>query len=130
MSLFILSFFLPSHSLPHSLTQRCCYVGTSWLCLLGFPQACVTETDAKPLRYSSPNPPPTPPFSSWVGYSEPGFEGQQHILEEGEYLDCRDWGGSEQLLSLQPVLSVSSSPAFNSRSRIAVIVPTSAAVGF
>ncbi|XP_073348556.1 uncharacterized protein [Pagrus major] len=41
----------------------------------------------------------------WVGYSEPGFEGQQHILEEGEYLDCRDWGGSEQLLSLRPVLA-------------------------
>uniref|UniRef100_A0A671WJC7 Beta/gamma crystallin 'Greek key' domain-containing protein n=1 Tax=Sparus aurata TaxID=8175 RepID=A0A671WJC7_SPAAU len=30
--------------------------------------------------------------SSWVGYSEPGFEGQQHILEEGEYLDCGGWG--------------------------------------
>lgn len=41
----------------------------------------------------------------WVGYSQPGFEGQQHILEEGEYLDCRDWGGSEQLLSLRPVLT-------------------------
>ncbi|KAM8726378.1 uncharacterized protein AB9X84_002820 isoform 2-T2 [Acanthopagrus schlegelii] len=41
----------------------------------------------------------------WVGYSEPGFEGQQHILEEGEYLDCRGWGGSEQLLSLRPVLA-------------------------
>ncbi|XP_044025867.1 beta/gamma crystallin domain-containing protein 1-like isoform X2 [Siniperca chuatsi] len=41
----------------------------------------------------------------WVGYSQPGFEGQQHILEEGEYLDCSHWGGSEQLLSLQPILS-------------------------
>uniref|UniRef100_A0A671WFE3 Beta/gamma crystallin 'Greek key' domain-containing protein n=1 Tax=Sparus aurata TaxID=8175 RepID=A0A671WFE3_SPAAU len=41
----------------------------------------------------------------WVGYSEPGFEGQQHILEEGEYLDCGGWGGSEQLLSLRPVLA-------------------------
>ncbi|XP_031177580.2 beta/gamma crystallin domain-containing protein 1-like isoform X1 [Sander lucioperca] len=41
----------------------------------------------------------------WVGYSEPGFEGQQHILEEGEYLDCSDWGGSEQLLSLRPILA-------------------------
>ncbi|XP_056150231.1 beta/gamma crystallin domain-containing protein 1-like [Lampris incognitus] len=42
----------------------------------------------------------------WVGYSQPGFEGQQHILEEGEYLDWRDWGGSsEQLLSLRPVMS-------------------------
>ena len=45
--------------------------------------------------------------SSWVGYSQPGFEGQQYILEEGEYLDCNDWGGSEQLLSLRPILSVS-----------------------
>lgn len=44
---------------------------------------------------------------SWVGYSEPGFEGQQHILEEGEYWDSSDWGGSEGLGSLQPVLSVS-----------------------
>lgn len=43
---------------------------------------------------------------SWVGYSQPGFEGQQHILEEGEYLDCSDWSGSE-LLSLRPILSVS-----------------------
>ncbi|XP_074472034.1 uncharacterized protein LOC141756306 [Sebastes fasciatus] len=39
----------------------------------------------------------------WVGYSEPGFEGQQHILEEGEYPDCSDWGGSDQLLSLRPI---------------------------
>ncbi|XP_030578002.1 beta/gamma crystallin domain-containing protein 1-like isoform X2 [Archocentrus centrarchus] len=45
----------------------------------------------------------------WVGYSEPGFEGQQHILEEGEYLDCSEWGGSE-LLSLRPVLSDFMSP--------------------
>uniref|UniRef100_A0A3Q1ISK4 Beta/gamma crystallin 'Greek key' domain-containing protein n=1 Tax=Anabas testudineus TaxID=64144 RepID=A0A3Q1ISK4_ANATE len=41
----------------------------------------------------------------WVGYSQPGFEGQQYILEEGEYLDCSDWGGSEQLLSLRPILA-------------------------
>ncbi|XP_047429379.1 beta/gamma crystallin domain-containing protein 1-like isoform X2 [Mugil cephalus] len=40
----------------------------------------------------------------WVGYNQPGFEGQQHILEEGEYLDCSEWGGSE-LLSLRPILS-------------------------
>ncbi|XP_053736192.1 beta/gamma crystallin domain-containing protein 1-like isoform X2 [Synchiropus splendidus] len=41
----------------------------------------------------------------WVGYSEPGFEGQQFILEEGEYLDPSDWGGSEPLLALRPILS-------------------------
>ncbi|TKS75560.1 Beta/gamma crystallin domain-containing protein 1 [Collichthys lucidus] len=46
----------------------------------------------------------------WVGYSEPGFEGQQHILEEGEYLDCSDWGSSEPLLSLRPVLADFLSP--------------------
>ncbi|KAI3364239.1 hypothetical protein L3Q82_011043, partial [Scortum barcoo] len=46
----------------------------------------------------------------WVGYSQPGFEGQQHILEEGQYLDCNDWGGSEQLLSLRPVLADFMSP--------------------
>uniref|UniRef100_A0A3P9HID6 Beta/gamma crystallin 'Greek key' domain-containing protein n=1 Tax=Oryzias latipes TaxID=8090 RepID=A0A3P9HID6_ORYLA len=45
----------------------------------------------------------------WVGYSQPGFEGQQHILEEGEYDDCSDWGGSE-LLSLRPVHSDFLSP--------------------
>uniref|UniRef100_A0A3P8U3N9 Beta/gamma crystallin 'Greek key' domain-containing protein n=1 Tax=Amphiprion percula TaxID=161767 RepID=A0A3P8U3N9_AMPPE len=45
----------------------------------------------------------------WVGYSEPGFEGQQHILEEGEYLDCSEWGGSA-LLSLRPILSDFMSP--------------------
>ncbi|XP_034555054.1 beta/gamma crystallin domain-containing protein 1-like [Notolabrus celidotus] len=39
----------------------------------------------------------------WVGYSHPGFEGQQFILEEGEYMDCTDWGGPEQLLSLRPI---------------------------
>ncbi|KAM3602603.1 uncharacterized protein V6R79_007197 [Siganus canaliculatus] len=46
----------------------------------------------------------------WVGYSEPGFEGQQHILEEGEYLDWNDWGGAEQLLSLRPILGDFLSP--------------------
>ncbi|XP_065819576.1 beta/gamma crystallin domain-containing protein 1 isoform X1 [Labrus bergylta] len=46
----------------------------------------------------------------WVGYSHPGFEGQQYILEEGEYMDCSDWGGSEPLLSLRPILSDFLSP--------------------
>ncbi|XP_034436675.1 beta/gamma crystallin domain-containing protein 1-like [Hippoglossus hippoglossus] len=46
----------------------------------------------------------------WVGYSQPGFEGQQHILEEGEYLDCSEWGGSEQLLSIRPILTDFLSP--------------------
>ncbi|KAI7791869.1 hypothetical protein IRJ41_011899 [Triplophysa rosa] len=47
----------------------------------------------------------------WVGYDEDGFEGQQFVLEEGEYLDWRDWGGTGQnLLSLRPVLTDFSSP--------------------
>ncbi|XP_077443752.1 uncharacterized protein LOC144064813 [Stigmatopora argus] len=46
----------------------------------------------------------------WVGYSEEGFEGQQYMLEEGEYLDCNDWGGSGQILSLRPTLSDFLSP--------------------
>ncbi|XP_029352764.1 beta/gamma crystallin domain-containing protein 1-like isoform X2 [Echeneis naucrates] len=46
----------------------------------------------------------------WVGYSQPGFEGQQFILEEGEFLDCNDWGGAGQLLSLRPVLADFMSP--------------------
>ncbi|XP_024116977.1 uncharacterized protein crybg1a isoform X2 [Oryzias melastigma] len=42
----------------------------------------------------------------WVGYLEADFEGQQYILEEGEYSHCSDWGGSEDgLLSLRPVLA-------------------------
>ncbi|XP_054470488.1 beta/gamma crystallin domain-containing protein 1 [Anoplopoma fimbria] len=40
----------------------------------------------------------------WVGYQEADFEGQQYILEEGEYPHCSDWGGSEDgLLSLRPI---------------------------
>ncbi|XP_057678702.1 uncharacterized protein LOC130907528 isoform X2 [Corythoichthys intestinalis] len=46
----------------------------------------------------------------WVGYSEEGFEGQQYMLEEGEYMDCNDWGGSGQILSLRPILSDFLSP--------------------
>ncbi|KAK9975501.1 hypothetical protein ABG768_020757 [Culter alburnus] len=47
----------------------------------------------------------------WVGYEREGFDGQQFILEEGEYLDWRDWGGTGQkLLSLRPVLMDFSPP--------------------
>ncbi|XP_051974298.1 beta/gamma crystallin domain-containing protein 1 [Xyrauchen texanus] len=42
----------------------------------------------------------------WVGYEREGFEGQQFVLEEGEYLDWRDWGGMcQRLLSLRPVIT-------------------------
>lgn len=44
---------------------------------------------------------------SWVGYSAPGFEGRQYLLEEGEYADFSDWGGLEdRFLSIRPVLAV------------------------
>ncbi|XP_051544355.1 beta/gamma crystallin domain-containing protein 1 [Myxocyprinus asiaticus] len=47
----------------------------------------------------------------WVGYEREGFEGQQFVLEEGEYLDWRDWGGmGQKLLSLRPVITDVSSP--------------------
>ncbi|XP_059376355.1 beta/gamma crystallin domain-containing protein 1-like isoform X1 [Carassius carassius] len=42
----------------------------------------------------------------WVGYSAPGFEGRQYLLEEGEYADFSDWGGLEdRLLSIRPLLA-------------------------
>ncbi|KAM6972920.1 beta/gamma crystallin domain-containing protein 1 [Aplochiton taeniatus] len=51
------------------------------------------------------------PCSSWVGYAEPELEGQQYILEEGEYPDCKSWGGHEDgLLSLRPVITSFMSP--------------------
>ncbi|XP_059366425.1 beta/gamma crystallin domain-containing protein 1-like [Carassius carassius] len=47
----------------------------------------------------------------WVGYDGEGFEGQQFVLEEGEYLDWTDWGGTGgKLLSLRPVFMDFSSP--------------------
>uniref|UniRef100_A0A672HQX9 Crystallin beta-gamma domain containing 1a n=1 Tax=Salarias fasciatus TaxID=181472 RepID=A0A672HQX9_SALFA len=47
----------------------------------------------------------------WVGYQEAEFEGQQYILEEGEYPHCSEWGGSEDgLRSLRPVLADYLSP--------------------
>ncbi|XP_077394514.1 uncharacterized protein crybg1a isoform X2 [Festucalex cinctus] len=40
----------------------------------------------------------------WVGFQEEDFEGQQYILEEGEYSHCSDWGGAEDgLCSLRPI---------------------------
>ncbi|XP_051578233.1 uncharacterized protein LOC127454823 isoform X2 [Myxocyprinus asiaticus] len=42
----------------------------------------------------------------WVGYSAPGFEGHQYLLEEGEYADFTDWGGLEDgLFSICPILA-------------------------
>uniref|UniRef100_A0A8B9GZ53 Crystallin beta-gamma domain containing 1a n=1 Tax=Astyanax mexicanus TaxID=7994 RepID=A0A8B9GZ53_ASTMX len=48
----------------------------------------------------------------WVGYTEPGFEGRQYVLEEGEYIDCSEWGGLDSpLRSLRPVHAVSTPTA-------------------
>nr|XP_008300731.1 PREDICTED: absent in melanoma 1 protein [Stegastes partitus] len=47
----------------------------------------------------------------WVGYQEADFEGQQYVLEEGEYPHCSDWGGAEDgLQSLRPVVTDFLSP--------------------
>uniref|UniRef100_M4AW82 Crystallin beta-gamma domain containing 1a n=1 Tax=Xiphophorus maculatus TaxID=8083 RepID=M4AW82_XIPMA len=47
----------------------------------------------------------------WVGYQGTDFEGQQYILEEGEYPHCSEWGGSEDgLQSLRPILADFQSP--------------------
>ncbi|XP_070697938.1 beta/gamma crystallin domain-containing protein 1 [Pempheris klunzingeri] len=47
----------------------------------------------------------------WVGYQEADFEGQQYVLEEGEYPHCSDWGGPEDgLMSLRPISTDSLPP--------------------
>ncbi|XP_057714820.1 uncharacterized protein crybg1a [Corythoichthys intestinalis] len=47
----------------------------------------------------------------WVGYQEENFEGQQFVLEEGEYSHCTGWGGSEDSLrSLRPIRTDFRSP--------------------
>ncbi|XP_060938951.1 titin homolog [Limanda limanda] len=47
----------------------------------------------------------------WVGYLEADFEGQQYILEEGEYPHFSDWGGSEDgIQSLRPACKDFQSP--------------------
>ncbi|XP_071376214.1 beta/gamma crystallin domain-containing protein 1 [Centroberyx affinis] len=48
----------------------------------------------------------------WVGYEEEDFEGQQYLLEEGEYPHCSDWGGyGDGLLSLRPIRTDFLSPS-------------------
>uniref|UniRef100_UPI003AAB7EE3 uncharacterized protein n=1 Tax=Centroberyx gerrardi TaxID=166262 RepID=UPI003AAB7EE3 len=48
----------------------------------------------------------------WVGYEEEDFEGQQYVLEEGEYPHCSDWGGyGDGLLSLRPIRTDFLSPS-------------------
>ena len=58
---------------------------------------------------------------SWVAFEYPDFQGQQFILEKGDYPRWSAWSGSaghhsDQLLSFRPVLcavstALSSSPA-------------------
>lgn len=48
-------------------------------------------------------------FPSWVAYEYPDFQGQQFILEKGDYPRWSAWSGSgghhsDQLLSFRPVL--------------------------
>ncbi|KAK3563415.1 hypothetical protein QTP86_027788, partial [Hemibagrus guttatus] len=72
----------------------------------------------------------------WVGYTEPGFEGRQYVLEEGEYVDCSDWGGFENTLrSLRPIqsdfvspqLKLFSEPDFSERSlSVDLLIPVMA----
>ncbi|XP_041068196.1 beta/gamma crystallin domain-containing protein 2-like [Carcharodon carcharias] len=48
----------------------------------------------------------------WVGYSKEGFRGHQYLLEEGEFLDWRSWGGcDEDLKSLRVIRADFSNPA-------------------
>uniref|UniRef100_A0A8C4N311 Beta/gamma crystallin 'Greek key' domain-containing protein n=1 Tax=Eptatretus burgeri TaxID=7764 RepID=A0A8C4N311_EPTBU len=47
--------------------------------------------------------------SSWVIYEEPGFQGRQLLLEEGEFPRPSAWGGySGRLGSIRPICCVSS----------------------
>lgn len=54
--------------------------------------------------------PPIPlSFPSWVAFEYPDFQGQQFILEKGDYPRWSAWSGSgghhsDQLLSFRPVL--------------------------
>ncbi|XP_038654235.1 uncharacterized protein LOC119966504 [Scyliorhinus canicula] len=48
----------------------------------------------------------------WVGYSKEGYRGHQYLLEEGEFLDWRSWGGcDEDLKSLRLIRADFSNPA-------------------
>ncbi|XP_067867156.1 beta/gamma crystallin domain-containing protein 2-like [Heterodontus francisci] len=48
----------------------------------------------------------------WIGYSKEGFRGHQYLLEEGEYLDWKSWGGcDEDLKSLRLIRANFSNPA-------------------
>lgn len=46
--------------------------------------------------------------SSWVGYEHASYQGQQFVLERGEYPQCDAFGGSnayhiERLTSFRPI---------------------------
>lgn len=49
-----------------------------------------------------------PSSSSWVGYEHASYQGQQFILERGEYPQCDAFGGSnsypiERMTSFRPI---------------------------
>lgn len=58
--------------------------------------------------------------SSWVGYEHASYQGQQFVLERGEYPQCDAFGGSnayhiERLTSFRPIAcAVSYRSAFSS----------------
>lgn len=54
---------------------------------------------------------------SWVGYEHASFQGQQFVLERGEYPQCDAFGGSnsyhiERLTSFRPIACAVSSTYF------------------
>lgn len=56
-------------------------------------------------------------LSSWVGYEYPEFQGQQFILEKGDYPRYEAWSGNssyrtEHLLSFRPIKCAVSPPLF------------------
>ena len=62
---------------------------------------------------------PLPPlcFSSWVGYEHASYQGQQFVLERGEYPQCDAFGGSnayhvERMTSFRPI-ACAVSPSYN-----------------
>lgn len=70
-------------------------------------------TETVTLRFSSP-PLHLRFLLSWVGYEHASFQGQQFVLERGEYPQCDAFGGSnsyhiERLTSFRPIACAVSS---------------------
>lgn len=67
-------------------------------------------------------------FHSWVGYEHASYQGQQFVLERGEYPQCDAFGGSnayhiERMTSFRPIAcAVSSSWNISSPSPLLLLV--------